>query len=327
MDKVGPLRQSTELEQRQDLLDGLLQQGKSGEARGSRQRGGGQLPGRRPDRAMRTQGGGPHEPSGLQCRTVVTQAWRDCCCCRPRARRHVTDASGMTPPVAAGHALRARQSRLQSVAVCVPAVKLVRDDGREVSLPEEMNDGRPVLLNFIFTSCGSTCPLMSQVFAAVSAQAGCASHERAPHVDLDRSGGGHAGTPARSTRTGSAPAQPGSTTRALWRRARRAACLRCLSRRQDESCSCDLDARRPGQPWRAHRRAGDSRMTCCSEYLQLLVAQVSLRSISRARLRCRAGDRIVCRMRATRRPRARASASIARAADRYRAAGARPARP
>jgi protein SCO1/2 len=28
-----------------------------------------------------------------------------------------------------------------------------------------MNDGRPVLLNFIFTTCGSICPLMSEVFA------------------------------------------------------------------------------------------------------------------------------------------------------------------
>src|ERR1700758_4153136 len=47
----------------------------------------------------------------------------------------------------------------------VPAVPLGRDDGRSVSLPEEMNDGRPVVLNFIFTSCSSVCPLTSQVFA------------------------------------------------------------------------------------------------------------------------------------------------------------------
>jgi protein SCO1/2 len=46
----------------------------------------------------------------------------------------------------------------------VPPVLLVRDDGRSVSLREEMNDGRPVVLNFIFTSCSSVCPLMSQVF-------------------------------------------------------------------------------------------------------------------------------------------------------------------
>jgi protein SCO1/2 len=45
-----------------------------------------------------------------------------------------------------------------------PTVQLVRDDGKRVALPEEMDDGRPVVLNFIFTSCSSVCPLMSQVF-------------------------------------------------------------------------------------------------------------------------------------------------------------------
>ena len=47
----------------------------------------------------------------------------------------------------------------------VPAVSLVRDDGKVVALPDEMNDGRPIVLNFIFTTCGSICPVMSSVFA------------------------------------------------------------------------------------------------------------------------------------------------------------------
>jgi protein SCO1 len=47
----------------------------------------------------------------------------------------------------------------------VPDVRLVRDDGRSVSLPQEMNDGRLVVLNFIFTTCSSVCPLMSQILA------------------------------------------------------------------------------------------------------------------------------------------------------------------
>lgn len=63
------------------------------------------------------------------------------------------------------HATGERPVRSESVQYAVPSVTLVRDDGKVVSLPQEMNDGRPVLLNFIFTSCGSTCPLMSQVFA------------------------------------------------------------------------------------------------------------------------------------------------------------------
>ena len=47
----------------------------------------------------------------------------------------------------------------------VPAVRLIRDDGVAISLPEEMNDGRAVVLNFVFTTCSSVCPLMSQIFA------------------------------------------------------------------------------------------------------------------------------------------------------------------
>src|SRR5205823_5122572 len=43
-----------------------------------------------------------------------------------------------------------------------PAATLVRADGQRVSLPHELDDGRPVLLNFIFTTCSSTCPLTSR---------------------------------------------------------------------------------------------------------------------------------------------------------------------
>jgi protein SCO1/2 len=43
-----------------------------------------------------------------------------------------------------------------------PAVTLVREDGKRVSLPRELDDGRPVLLNFIFTTCSSICPLTSR---------------------------------------------------------------------------------------------------------------------------------------------------------------------
>jgi protein SCO1/2 len=53
---------------------------------------------------------------------------------------------------------------LSSVQYEIPNLQLVRQDGTSVSLRKEMDDGRPVVLNFIFTTCGSICPLMSQVF-------------------------------------------------------------------------------------------------------------------------------------------------------------------
>jgi protein SCO1/2 len=49
-----------------------------------------------------------------------------------------------------------------TVSYQAPAVTLVREDGRHISLPRELDDGRPVLLNFIFTTCSSICPLTSR---------------------------------------------------------------------------------------------------------------------------------------------------------------------
>lgn len=57
----------------------------------------------------------------------------------------------------------------------VPDVQLTRDDGKKVSLPDELNDGRAVVLNFIFTTCSSLCPLSSQTFAQFQRKLGTES--------------------------------------------------------------------------------------------------------------------------------------------------------
>lgn len=44
-------------------------------------------------------------------------------------------------------------------------IRLVRDDGKSVSLPAELNDGRPVFMTFIYTTCTTICPVASQTFA------------------------------------------------------------------------------------------------------------------------------------------------------------------
>lgn len=54
----------------------------------------------------------------------------------------------------------------------VPRVELVRDDNRTVLLPDEMNDGRPVIMNFIYTTCTSACPLTSHTFQELQAKLG-----------------------------------------------------------------------------------------------------------------------------------------------------------
>jgi protein SCO1/2 len=52
-----------------------------------------------------------------------------------------------------------------TVEYAIPDLKLVRNDGKIVELPRELNDGRPVVLNFVYTSCTAICPITSQTFA------------------------------------------------------------------------------------------------------------------------------------------------------------------
>ncbi|MDP1928199.1 MAG: SCO family protein [Thiobacillus sp.] len=53
----------------------------------------------------------------------------------------------------------------------VPDVKLVDADRAGVSLRSQLDD-KPVILNFIFTSCGAICPVMSTTFSQVQAALG-----------------------------------------------------------------------------------------------------------------------------------------------------------
>lgn len=58
-------------------------------------------------------------------------------------------------------------------AVTLPAVRLRTQAGGAAStLAEVIGDDRPVLLNFVFTSCTTICPPMTQIFAAAQARLG-----------------------------------------------------------------------------------------------------------------------------------------------------------
>jgi protein SCO1 len=65
-----------------------------------------------------------------------------------------------------------KRARSSSVELQLPEVDLVRDDGKTVPLSGELNDGRPVVLNFVFTSCGTICPVMSQIFSQLQKKVG-----------------------------------------------------------------------------------------------------------------------------------------------------------
>jgi protein SCO1/2 len=78
------------------------------------------------------------------------------------------DHAGMAMEAPAGKpALKERVA-----ALSLPNVKLVRDDGKAVTLVSEVDDGRPVLVNFIYTTCFGICPISSQTFAQFQSRLG-----------------------------------------------------------------------------------------------------------------------------------------------------------
>ena len=67
----------------------------------------------------------------------------------------------------------------------IPAVTLVREDGKSVDLSAELNDGRPVVLNFIYTSCTTICPLSSQIFEQFQEELGRGESVHLVSISID----------------------------------------------------------------------------------------------------------------------------------------------
>ena len=71
-------------------------------------------------------------------------------------------------------------------AYAIPDVVLVDADARPVRLRELLATDDPVMLNFIFTTCGTVCPVMVKVFADVPASLGAqASKLRLVSITID----------------------------------------------------------------------------------------------------------------------------------------------
>jgi protein SCO1 len=105
------------------------------------------------------------------------------------------ESQALTNDANAHHTAAAKADVRRSEAEClIPNVMLIRDDGKSVALASELDDGRPVVLNFIFTSCTTICPLSSQLFEQfqedLGAQAG-AVHLMSISIDPEED------TPAR----------------------------------------------------------------------------------------------------------------------------------
>lgn len=73
--------------------------------------------------------------------------------------------------------------KVSMVDYSVPDLWLVRDDGKKVLLAKELDDGRPLVMNFIYTTCPGICPLMSQVFSQFQSRLG-ADREKVHMVSI-----------------------------------------------------------------------------------------------------------------------------------------------
>ena len=60
----------------------------------------------------------------------------------------------------------------QAASYSVPNVTLLNQDGRKVNLKELIEGGKPVIVNFIFSTCTTICPVMSASFSNLRGELG-----------------------------------------------------------------------------------------------------------------------------------------------------------
>lgn len=52
----------------------------------------------------------------------------------------------------------------------VPNVSMVRQDGKKISFLKELDDGRPVVMSFVFVSCSAICPMLTHVMSKLQSR-------------------------------------------------------------------------------------------------------------------------------------------------------------
>jgi protein SCO1/2 len=97
------------------------------------------------------------------------------------------EAAAADPHAQHHHMLESAPTVTRSGAhLTLPDVTLVRSDGKSVGLARELDDERPVLVNFIYTTCTTVCPVMTQTFAEVQKRLGAdASKVRMISISID----------------------------------------------------------------------------------------------------------------------------------------------
>jgi protein SCO1/2 len=69
-------------------------------------------------------------------------------------------------------AMQAAELKRSEAKYIVPAITLTRQDGKKVNFPAEIDDGRPVMLQFMYTSCTTICPVTTRTFSQVQQKLG-----------------------------------------------------------------------------------------------------------------------------------------------------------
>jgi protein SCO1/2 len=60
------------------------------------------------------------------------------------------------------HHMMPTDVKRSEVNINLPELQLIRQDGKVVKFPDELSDGRVVVLSYIYTSCTAICPMTSQ---------------------------------------------------------------------------------------------------------------------------------------------------------------------
>lgn len=108
--------------------------------------------------------------------TASVLRWGVACCAAALGMLASAHGSPPEPAMADAHAHAHHHVVPETIRTVrdyrLPAVSLVREDGKPVVLADELNDSRPVVLTFIYTTCTTVCPLTSQTLAELQRKLG-----------------------------------------------------------------------------------------------------------------------------------------------------------
>jgi protein SCO1/2 len=83
------------------------------------------------------------------------------------------------------HGAPAEQLARSTTTYQLDGLALLRADGKEVALAEELDHDGPLVLDFVFTTCTTICPILSHTFAMLQAEGNPAGPLRLVSISID----------------------------------------------------------------------------------------------------------------------------------------------